>query len=115
MNSKFLGAALVGLVTLASSSAFAESLKFKIVNDSDYIISSFQSNEGDGWSKNWLRGDVDGGKSVGMQFLRDGPCDVQVRVGWRTTDGGQEKGDPWNINICDAHTVYFDGHKVTYD
>lgn len=50
-----------------------------------------------------------------MKFFRDGPCEVQVRVGWRTTDGGQTIGKPWNIDICDANTVYFHGNEVTYD
>lgn len=102
----------VGLVNLPVQ---AGELTFNIMNDSNYIISSFQVNEGDGWSKNWLRGEVRAGQKVGMKFFRDGPCEVQVRVGWRTTDGGQTIGKPWNIDICDANTVYFHGNEVTYD
>lgn len=99
-----------------STQAIAENLKFDIENSSDYTISSFQSNEGDGWSDNWLGGnEVGPGEAMTLEFVKDGPCDIEVRVGWRTTDGGQEMGEPWQINICDAHTVYFDGEQVTYD
>lgn len=108
-------AAMGALGALFATTAHAENLTFSIVNDSNYIISSFQANEGNGWSNNWLRGELRAGQKIGMKFLHDGPCDIQVRVGWRTTDGGQQISKPWNIDICDAHTVYFDGNKVTYD
>ena len=111
---RMLGAAFL-LVGIQGVSAHAGELKFNIMNDSDYIISSFQVNEGNGWSNNWLRGEVRAGQKIGMRFFRDGPCEVQVRVGWRTTDGGQTIGKPWNIDICDANTVYFHGNEVTYD
>ncbi|PSC06655.1 hypothetical protein SLNSH_02280 [Alsobacter soli] len=102
-------------LALPSVTAQADNLSFTIKNTSKYIISSFQTNEGHGWSKNWLRGEVGAGQSRSLEFLRDGPCDIEVRVGWRTTDGGQVIGDAWNIDICDAQTVYFDGRKVTYE
>ena len=108
--------AATAMVMSAGSALADENLEFNIKNTSDYIISAFQSNEGSGWSKNWLDGDqVDAGETQALHFLNDGPCDVQGRVSWRTTDGGQEVGDPWNIDICKAHTVYFDGKQVTYD
>ena len=50
-----------------------------------------------------------------MEFTRDGPCQITFRVGWLTTDGTETLGDPWNIDICDAHNVYFDDNKATYD
>ena len=69
-----------------------------------------------GARRNWLGGnEVGPGEAMTLEFVKDGPCDIEVRVGWRTTDGGQEMGEPWQINICDAHTVYFDGEQVTYD
>jgi len=117
MKIKTIGAAAFLSALLTGPAAFADdNLKFTIHNDSDYIIASFQTNEGHGWSNNWLKGDeVHAGDSTALKFLRDGPCKIQVRVGWRTKDGGQEVSDPWNIDICDAKNVYFDGHKVTYD
>lgn len=115
MKIKLMGVGIVAMATLASASAYAGQLKFKIENSSNYIISSFQTNEGSGWSKNWLSGEIHGGEATNMKFFEDGPCQVQVRVGWRTTDGGQEVGEPWNIDICDAKVVYFDGNKVTYE
>ena len=109
-------ATAAGLLANGPSMANGDNLSFMIHNDSHFIISAFQSNEGHGWSTNWLHGDqVGAGKSSNLQFLHDGPCKIQVRVSWRTTDGGQEVGDPWNIDICKAKNVYFDGHKVTFD
>lgn len=117
MRNLILGLAVAGM-SLVGANAYAagKEFSFTIVNKSKYIISSFQVNEGDGWSNNALGGDqIDAGESSGIQFNHDGPCKIQVRVSWRTTDGGQEVGDPWNIDICDAKNVYFDGNKVTYD
>lgn len=108
---------IAGLALAMSAGASqAENYSFNIKNTSSYIISAFQSNEGDGWSKNWLDGDqVGAGETQPLQFNQDGPCEVQIKVSWRTTDGGQTEGEPWNIDICKAKTVYFDGEKVTYD
>jgi len=105
-------------LALSAGMAHAEdtNYSFNIKNDSNYIISAFQTNDGDGWSTNWLNGDqVGAGETQALQFTQDGPCEIQVKVSWRTTDGGQTEGEPWNIDICKAHTVYFDGEKVTFD
>ncbi len=115
MKSIILALAAAAFSVFAGQRAYADNYSFTIVNNSDYIISSFQINEGDGWSNNALDGSVHAGKSVGIEFLHDGPCKIMVRVGWRTTDGGQEVGDPWKIDICEAKHVYFDGNQVTYD
>ncbi|GGH11320.1 hypothetical protein GCM10007036_08280 [Alsobacter metallidurans] len=115
MNRLVVIAAAAALATLPGLPASAKSLTFTVKNTSKYIISSFQSNEGNGWSKNWIRSDIGSGQSRALEFLQDGPCEIEVRVGWRTTDGGQQVGDAWEIDICEAHTVYFDGRKVTFD
>ena len=109
--------ALALAATVFSVQAYAgENVAFKIHNQSKYIISAFQTNDGDGWSNNWLDGDqVGAGEAVDLKFVQDGPCKIQLRVAWRTTDGGQQVGDPWDIDICDAKDVYFDGKKVTYE
>jgi hypothetical protein len=112
-----LGAAIVALSLFAGANAQAgNNVKFTIHNSSDYIISAFQTNDGDGWSTNWLGGDTVGaGENAPLEFTADGPCKIELRVSWRTTDGGQEVGEPWNIDICKATNVYFDGKKVTYE
>ena len=117
MKNLLLGLAVAGLSLIgANAQAGGKNYSFTIVNKSNYIISAFQVNEGDGWSNNALGGDqIGAGQSGGIEFLHDGPCQIEVRVSWRTTDGGQEVGEPWNIDICDAKNVYFDGNKVTYD
>jgi len=89
--------------------------KFMIHNQSNYIIVGFYTNEGDGWSSNWLEEQVSAGESAEMQFTHQGPCQVQFRVGWLTTNNDETVGEPWNIDICEAHNVYFDDNKASYD
>jgi len=89
--------------------------KFMIHNQSNYIIVGFYTNEGDGWSSNWLEEQVSAGESAEMQFTHQGPCQVQFRVGWLTTSNDETVGEPWNIDICEAHNVYFDDNKASYD
>ena len=40
---------------------------------------------------------------------------MQFRVGWLTTSNDETMGEPWNIDICEAHNVYFDDNKASYD
>lgn len=54
------------------------------------------------------------GDSAKLRFFYDGPCKIRIRVGWETKRGGEQLGEPWNIDICDATDVYFDGERVTY-
>ncbi|HSY85147.1 MAG TPA: hypothetical protein VLA85_01150 [Verrucomicrobiae bacterium] len=89
--------------------------KFTIHNQSNYIIVGFYTNEGDGWSSNWLQEQVTAGDSALMEFTHQGPCQVTFRVGWLTTTNEEQLGEPWNIDICDAHNVYFDDDKASYD
>ena len=116
MKIGMLGLAIATVAVLVGVRANAgENVSFKIHNESDYIISAFQTNDGDGWSSNWLNGSTVGaGAAEDLEFTQDGPCEIKLRVSWRTTDGGQEVGDPWDIDICKAKDVYFDGKKVTY-
>jgi hypothetical protein len=116
MRKEMLQIAFLAVGLSAPAMVRAGNLTFTIHNNSSYVISSFQANEGSGWSNNWLDGlQVESGQAVPLEFLRDGPCDIQVRVGWRTTDGGQQIGEAWNIDICKAQNVYFDGDNVTFD
>jgi hypothetical protein len=114
----------LAIAALASATAFltggsalaGENVSFTIHNQSDYIISAFETNDGDGWSTNWISGsELQGGSSQPLEFTQDGPCKIKLRVSWRTTDGGQQVGEPWNIGICEAKDVYFDGRQVTYE
>jgi len=115
MRKVLLGALALSATVLGANAYAGNNVEFTIHNSSSYIISAFQTNDGDGWSNNWLGGDqVDAGEKADLKFVADGPCDIQLRVSWRTTDGGQQVGEPWDINICDAKDVFFDGKKVTY-
>ena len=115
---KLVAAVLLSIAFLAGGRMDASAGawgNFDIHNQSNYIITGFYTNEGDGWSANWLHEQISAGESAAMAFTRDGPCEITFRVGWLTTDGQETLGDPWNIDICDAHNVYFDDDKATYD
>jgi hypothetical protein len=118
MKKLMIGLLFAAVAFFGGVKAYAgDNVSFKVHNSSKFIISAFQTNEGHGWSNNWLNGDqIDAGESTVLEFLHDGPCKIQLRVSWRTTDGGQEVGDPWNIDICKAQNVYIDNRgDVTYD
>ncbi len=100
---------------LASTSVSAAGYTFKIVNQSGYIIDGFYTNEGDGWSENWMDFKLDAGETGNMEFNANGPCDISFMVTWEADDGSSIDGDETTINICEAKKIYFDGKDATYD
>lgn len=111
-----LAGVMIASLSLIAGGANAASFSFKLVNSSKYYISSFEVNEGKGWGKSPLDESLKPGESTTIRFLHDGPCKIRMRVWWELDDGEHEEvSEPWNIDICDAHHVYFDGKEVTYD
>lgn len=107
-------AAFVCAVSLTQS--YAAGMKFKIHNQSDYVINGFYVEDSNGnLSDNWMNFELNGGESANMQFDYDGPCDIVFLVAWAATDGSEIKGDRTAIDICKADNIYFDGKEATYD
>ena len=76
----------------------------------------FYTNDGSGWSKNWMSDNLAPGDSTKMQFSRPGgKCKQTLRVGWLGKGGGEVRDNPINIDICDASNVYLHDNKITYD
>ena len=121
-----LGAAFSVATFLACACGFSASAlaagtgkngEFTILNETrGNTVVGFYTNDGGGWSKNWLSSNLKPGDKRGMKFTKPGgKCKQTLRVGWLGKSGGEVKDDPINIDICDASNVYLRDNKVTYD
>ncbi len=106
--------------SLAASAALAQTGqegRFTIHNDTvRNTVVGFYTNEGSGWSDNWLDGQLGPNEEADMAFTAmTGPCEQTLQVGWLGEDGSEVLDDPIDINICDASNVYLGDNEVTYD
>lgn len=92
---------------------------FQIHNNTENnLIISFYTNDGSGWSNNWLEGtEIGPDQSATATFTADtGSCDQVFAVGWLGSDGESEVVDePTSIDICAASNVYLDDNEIFYD
>ena len=91
---------------------------FTIHNDTtNNIVVGFYTNDGSGWSDNWLATDaLMPGQSALAEFHDEtGPCEQVFAVGWLGTNGSEVIDDPISIDICDASNVYLADNDITYD
>ena len=67
---------LLAAALALAGSAVAQSRDFIVTNDSDYAVTSFQTGENQGWSKDWIPGDIIApGEKFAMNFTApDGAC-----------------------------------------
>lgn len=85
-------------------------------NTSEHTVTGFYTNDGEGWSENWLDSELAPGESAKAEFTEDGgPCDQTLQVGWLGDDGSEVLDDPIDIDICDASNVYLDDNEISYD
>jgi hypothetical protein len=102
--------------TMSFTPAFSAGMKFKIHNQSEYVINGFYVEDSNGnLSENWMNFELNGGENANMKFDYDGDCNITFVVAWAATDGSEIKGDPTEIDICKADNIYFDGKEATYD
>lgn len=90
---------------------------FQIHNNTDgHTVVGFYTNDGNGWSSNWLSEPLEPDESAEATFTEDsGPCEQDLRVGWLGENGGEVLDDPISINICEASNVYLDDNEIYYD
>lgn len=91
---------------------------FEIHNDTDSnVVVGFYTNDGSGWSTNWLSDTLNPGeRSVARFDAPSGSCEQTLRVGWQGEDQAQEVlDDPISIDICDSSNVYLGDNEITYD
>ncbi|MEL7114264.1 MAG: hypothetical protein AAGP08_01520 [Pseudomonadota bacterium] len=112
----FIAAAL-----LAAPMAFAQSGSegvFTISNITEgNIVIGFYTNDGSGWSDNWLSYDLEPGDSAQAEFFAEtGSCAQTFQVGWLADDDVSEiLDDPISIDICAASNVYLADNEIYYD
>ncbi len=106
-----------GLVGQAFAEGTGKNGVFTIHNETDSnTVVGFYTNDGSGWSKNWMNNNLGPGDTAKMEFSRPGgKCKQTLRVGWRAKGGGEVRDNPINIDICDASNVYLHDNKITYD
>ncbi len=111
-----IGASMV-LSTAAMSQSTGNEGKFTIHNQTDNnVVVGFYTNDGSGWSTNWLSEQLTPGQQANAQFdAETGACDQTFKVGWLSNTGGEVLDDPISINICTASNVYVADNEMYYD
>lgn len=107
-------ASLVSGTTLAQSGGQGI---FNIYNDTtNNIVIGFYTNDGSGWSDNWLDSDLDPGEAASAQFhAARGSCDQTFQVGWLGEGGSEVFDEPISIDICEASNVYLEDNEIYFD
>jgi len=117
-KSTAFGLTMACAATAASSQGTGSEGYFTIYNNTaNNVVVSFYTNDGSGWSDNWLATDaLLPGESSAAEFYADtGACDQAFAVGWLGADDTEVIDDPIAINICDASNVYLDDNEIYYD
>lgn len=85
-------------------------------NTTNNVVVGFYTNDGGGWSRNWLYDDIEPGEAAEAEFdASSGSCDQLIRVGWLSDNGGEVRDEPISIDICDASNIYVDDNEIYYD
>lgn len=111
---------IFGASLAVSSAAFSQSGnegKFTIHNKTDSnTVVGFYTNDGSGWSTNWLSEQLTPGQEAGAAFdAQSGACDQTLRVGWLGQSGGEVLDEPISIDICAASNVYVADNEIFFD
>lgn len=101
----------------AASAQTGKRGEFTIYNETpSNTVVGFYTNDGTGWSTNWLSRPLEPGDSAELEFTRSGgSCQQTLRVGWRGKSGGEVKDEPIRIDICKASNVYLHDNDISFD
>lgn len=110
-------AVMAATTSLALAQGTGSEGYFEVYNNTGgNVVVGFYTNDGSGWSDNWLQDAIDPGASATAQFTADsGPCDQVFQIGWLGSDGGEVLDEPISIDICAASNVYLDDNEIYYD
>ena len=104
-------------VTGASVAQTGQTGEFTIYNNtSNNFVIGFYTNDGSGWSSNWLSEEMEPGSSATAAFsAEEGACEQTFQVGWLGENGNEVLDDPIDIDICEASNVYLDDNEIYFD
>lgn len=114
---KFLAVAAVFSVGSAAAQGTGKNGVFTVHNDTPgNTVVGFYTNDGAGWSTNWLSEKLEPGDTTKMEFTKGGgACKQTLRVGWLSKSGGEVKDKPIGIDICQTTNVYLHDNEITFD
>ena len=108
------GALLLMPSALAQSGSGGEFVIHNLTDNN--VVVGFYTNDGSGWSTNWLSEQLNPGEQANAAFdAVSGSCDQTFQVGWLGSSGGEVFDEPIGINICDASNVYLADNEMYYD
>jgi len=112
--------ALAYALTIAATGTHAQTGSegiFTIHNDTDNnVVVGFYTNDGTGWSANWLSEQLSPDTQAEAQFTADtGNCDQTLQVGWLGQDGSEVMDEPISIDICEATHVYLEDNEIYFE
>lgn len=116
MYAATVGVALALSCGVAAGGTGAEGY-FQIYNNTDNnVVVGFYTNDGSGWSSNWLSEPIMPEQSARAEFTADtGACAQTFRVGWLGEGDAEVLDEPIDIDICEASNVYLDDNEIYYD
>jgi hypothetical protein len=117
IRSVFMSVAIAAQVATGAMAQSGAEGVFTIHNDTQAnIIVGFYTNDGAGWSDNWLSDILLAGESADAAFIADsGECAQLFQVGWLAEDDSEILDDPISIDICQATNVYLGDNEILFD
>lgn len=105
-------------VLIFSGAAFAQGSgqwgAFTLHNNSEYTIAAFYTNEGSGWSRNWLSEQIGPGEAIDLEFNdKSGPCEADFKVSW--VGHTSNVVEDWSGDFCQITNLYLGNTDATFD